>query len=281
MKVLKLFFLGFLLSSGVTNAHERFMLPSHTLLSGENTQSVTLMMSISNAIFHPDRPLGNNQKGLDSGELAMFYSLLNHQVITPTGVINKASWQAFSRVSVADVTLTESGTYRISTVQPDIPMTTYKTAEGTPAREWGPNPVLPEGAVDIVRRTTAARIESYVSLNQPSDQALKPQGIGLELTGETHPNDLFVGENAKFQLLFNGKKINSETSIKAIKGGTRHRNNRNEKPLILDKNGYFSFKPEQAGFYLLIAETSVEIEQPAPVDVKHYSLYVTLEVFPE
>jgi len=263
-------------------AHERFMVPTHTLLSGDKAQAVTLMASISNDIFHPDRPLGDSDTGADVGDLKNLFKVLQHSVIAPDGSIsNNTRWQAFERFSVADVWLKDSGTYRIGLIQPEVPMTTFKKSDGTSGRVFGKNPALPKGATNIVRRTTSSRVETFVSLNSPSTAAVKAIGKGVELAGETHPNDLFVGEKANFQLLFDGKPLTIPTNIKVIKAGTRHRNNRNEVALTANQSGEFTFTPTEAGFYFLAAETSVKVPQPAEFDIKHYSLYLTLEVFPE
>lgn len=270
------------LVSHLSMAHERFIVPSHTLLSGEKAQSVTVIASISNDIFHPDRPLGDSDTGADVGRLKDLFKLLNHSVVYPDGSQTKdTKWQAFSRMSVADVEIKQQGTHRIGLIQPDAFMTTFKKKDGSPARLFGKSPAIPNGATDIVRRTTSSRVETFVTLNNINNGAVAPTGAGLELGGATHPNDLFSEETAKFQLFYNGNELAIPAKVKVIKAGTRHRNDRNGQELIVDENGKFTFTPTSAGFYFLAAETKQEIPQPADVDVKHYSLYLTLEVFPQ
>lgn len=270
------------LAAGQAVAHERYMVPSHTVLSGDKAQYVTLTSSISNAIFHPDRPFGDNGKGVPAGDLKTLFSLLQAKVYTPDGkVSNDVSWQAFRRMSVTDVKVEQAGTYRVSLVQPDVAMTTFVKADGTPWRIFGPNPKLPEGATNVVRRTTQSRVETFVSFNEPNDAAVNHTGVGIELGGDTHPNDLFAGETANFQLYFQGKPLSQKAKVKVIRAGTRHRNERNEIELAVGNQGNFEFTPKEAGFYFLGAETKVKVPQPADVDVKHFSLYLTLEVFPE
>lgn len=263
-------------------AHERFILPSHTQLSGEKAQAVSFISSISNDIFHPDRPFGDSNTGIEVGRLKKLFDILEHTVIDPNGkVTTDTRWQAFERFSVADVQISEAGTYRVGLVQPEVFMTTFKKADGTPRRIFGKDATLPENATDIVRRATTSRVETFVTYNSPNDQAIKPTGKGLELGGSTHPNDLFTGETANFQLFLNGKLLKAPSTLKVIKAGTRHRNNRNEVKLTADETGRFSFTPESAGFYFLTAESKVDVVQPADVDVKNFSLHVTLEVFAE
>ena len=271
------------LACTAANAHERFMVPTHTLLSGDKAQSVTVIASISNDIFHPDRPLGDSNTGANVGGLKDLFDMLEHSVITPDGEqTTRTRWQAFARMSVADVAIEQPGTYRIGLVQPDVYMTTYTKADGSFGRVFGKDAKLPDGAKDIVRRTTNSRVETFVTFNQPNEKSQQPTGKGLEIMGVdgSHPNDLFVGEPVNFSLYFNGKPLNLPAKVKVIRGGTRHRNDRNEQ-VIETKDGKFSFTPEHAGFYFVTAETKQKQKQPGDVDVKHFSLYLTLEVFPQ
>lgn len=266
----------------ICNAHERFIMPSHTLLSGDKAQFVTLTASISNDIFHPDRPLGDSNTGADVGKLKALFQMLKHTMIQPNGEVTTGiHWQAFARLSAADVKIKEPGTYRIGLIQPDAYMTTFKKTDGTPWRLFGKKPSIPDGATDIVRRTTSSRVETFVTLNSTTKAAVNPTGNGVELAGETHPNDLYENETANFQLFYNGKPLKNNANVKVIKAGTRHRNNRDEQIMKIDENGQFSFTPTTAGFYFLAAETAIKIPEPNDVDIKHFSLYLTLEVFPE
>lgn len=266
-----------------SSAHERYIQPTHTVLSGELPQSVTLMASISNDMFHPDRPLGNNEKGIEVGPLKRLFSMLNTEVTGPNGkIIAHPSWQAFQRLSVVDLTLNTSGTYRVSMIQEPVRMTTFSLPDGSHARRFGPNPELPKGATHITRRSTESRVETVITANEPSRAALQVTGKGLELIGESHPNDLFAGEPAQFALRLNGKKVDPNTiELSITRGGTRHRNNREETQLTVNSDGQFTFTPSASGYYFLQATATLQVPQPADIDVKHVSLMMTFEVFPE
>lgn len=268
--------------SSTTVAHERFMVPTHTVLSGDDKQYVSVISSISNDLFHPDRPFGDNGKGVQFPSLKPLFDILESTVTLPSGKVNSdIQWQAFQRFSAADVPLKSSGTYRISLRQGDVHMITYEDAKGNYGRVFGKNVQVPDGVSNIVRRTTESRVETFVSLNEPNNTALSPTSIGVSLSGPSHPNDLFAGEKATFTVNFMGSPVSEGVKIKLIKAGTRHRNERGEKELTLSENGTFSFTPESAGFYFLGVTTEVKVKQPADTDVKHYSLYATLEVFPQ
>lgn len=269
------------LTSTFSFAHSRFMFPSHTILSGDKVQSVSIISSISNDIFHPDRAFGDNGKGVVDPQLADLFKMLEADVITPEGKKETLSWQAFSRMSVADVRIEQTGTYRISLAQPEVLMTTFKHADGSPDRTFGLMNNIPEGATNIVKRSTSSRVETFVSWNEPNRKALAPTGLGLELGGETHPNDLFVGEEIKFQLFFKGKPVGAGVTAHFTQGGTRHRNQREVIEAVTDKEGKFTFEFKSAGFYLMEAEYSAKGDEDALVDVYNFGLYTTLEVFPQ
>ncbi|MCJ8293154.1 MAG: DUF4198 domain-containing protein [Colwellia sp.] len=260
-------------------AHERFILPSHTILSGDKRQSVSFIASISNEIFHGDRPLGDNGKGVSVPELAPLFKQLKPVVIGPDGARRDMSWQAFSRFSVADAHFKVAGTYRIALVQPNVPMTTFTKVDGSKGRFFGNQGEVPAGASNIVKRTTASRVETYVSFNQPNNRALQSTGEGLELAGKTHPNDLFVDEVLSFQLMFEGKQLKQATKVKVVQGATRHRNQRDEQVIKTDDQGMFSLTIAEAGFYLLSANIDVKGKLGSNIDIHHYGLYATLEVF--
>jgi hypothetical protein len=271
-----------LASSAMLNAHGRYILPSHTQLSGEDVQHVTLLASISNDFFHPDMPLMNNGGGQVNDFLAGVFKYIEPSVTLPDGSIDKdLQWHAFSRQSIADVSLDLSGTYRVSLVQKPMPLITFKTEDGSAARVFGSKDKVPAGATDIVYRVTTSRVDTFITHNNASLVALKATGSGLEMTGETHPNDLFVGETAHFQLLLNGEPVDEKTEVNITHGGTRYRNQRNIMKKETGSLGKFDVVFAQAGMYLLEVELTTKGSQGSGVDFNHDSLYVTLEVFPE
>ncbi|MDJ0837631.1 MAG: DUF4198 domain-containing protein [Acidobacteriota bacterium] len=270
-----------LLAAGFVAGHDRYILPSHTVLSGEE-QNITLIASVSNDMFHADRPFGDNGKGVVPESLKGFFQTLSPVIIHPDGkCIETNIWQAFARFSVGDLALREPGTYRISLVQPDSHMTTFRKADGSPGRVFGKNAVVPDGAVEVVRRLTSSRVETFVTLNAPGRKALTPTGDGLELSGITHPNDLFTGESADFQLFYNGKALSAPANVTIVRGGTRHRNQRNPQEITTQADGRFQVTFKEAGFYLIQAEAVFKGSPGSGIDSRHAGLFLTVEVFPE
>lgn len=261
-------------------AHGRFILPTHTVLSGKETQKISLISSISNDIFHPDMPLADDGKANIDKRLQGMFKQLKTIATNPDGQIEPMSWQAHARLSVSDYSLAKDGTYRLSIVQSPTHMTTFKNADGSPNRVFGKNSELPENITHIKRRLIASRVDTFISRNTPNKKALSPVGAGLELGGESHPNDLFINEPVSFKLLMNGKSPEKSINVKLVQSGTRHRNKRDEIDITTAKTGEFDVTFKKAGFYLLEAEVETEAMENSDIDFYHYSLYITLEVFP-
>ncbi len=270
-----------LVCAAIAHGHGRYILPTHTVLSSSADETVSLLSSISNDVFHADRPLGDNGKGVVPEDFGPMFRVLKSELITPQGVIVEGpSWQSFARFSAADALIDNNGTSRIVLIQPETRMTTFINSEGRPARVFGTSDT-PKGATKIVRRMVSSRVEVFITKNSPTDEAIRPKGTGLQLGGQSHPNDLYAGETLDFSLTFNGAPLVRPAEVSFVQEGTRHRNQRNEKKVKTDAQGAFSVTFSEPGFYLLESEVSVEGNEEDAVDVFHYSLYVTLEVFPQ
>lgn len=272
--------LGLVLSL-VGLAHDRYMLPSHTILSGRDGQ-VSLIASISNDVFHPDMPLGDDGQSKVSPRLKTLFASLQSQVILPDGKQVKGSpWRAYHRFSAADQQLEMAGTYRLGLVQESTPMVTFKRADGQHGRLFGADATLPDGASDVHRTTTSSRVETFVTLDQPTTASWKPTGVGLELSGPSHPNDLFVNESISWRLTYDGKPVGKDVEVTLVREDTRHRNQREPIAAKTDADGAFQVRFNHPGFYLLKASLARPGEAGSGFEKHYYSLYVTVEVFPE
>jgi len=70
----------------------------------------------------------------------------------------------------------------------------------------------------------------------------------------THPNDLFAGEPASFQLLQDGKPA-SNMEVSLIPGGIRYRDQLNEMKVKTDEQGKFTATFPAPGMYWMNATT--------------------------
>ncbi|MBF8177875.1 DUF4198 domain-containing protein [Herminiimonas contaminans] len=221
------------------NAHRAWMLPSATVLSG-NEPWVTVDAAVSNDLFYFE----HNPLRLDG--LA---------VIAPDGsaaaVENKSTGKYRSTF---DVKLAQKGTYKLTMVNDGL-SASYKV--GTENKRWRGSAEtfakeVPADAKDLNVSRNQSRMEVFVSSGKPSDTVLKPTGAGLELVPITHPNDLFAGDTSNFRFLLDGKPA-ADIEVTVIPGGIRYRDQLGEIKVKTDKDGKFSVKWPSAGMYWMSA----------------------------
>ena len=248
-------------------AHKAWLLPSQTVIAGENAW-VTVDAAVSNDLFYFNHvPLQ-----------------LERLVITaPDGKPAQSANGATGKYrSVFDVELQQQGTYRIAMVNSGL--FGSWDVDGKPKR-WRGTPAsfateVPKDAKNLQVSQSLGRIETFVTRGTPNDTALKPSGEGLELVLVTHPNDLFAGESATFALQIDGKPA-AGLDVEIVRGGTRYRNAQDEIKLKTGSDGRFSVTWPQPGMYWL--ETTAEDDKTSLPQAKQRRLsYVaTFEVLPQ
>ncbi|MBE0360889.1 DUF4198 domain-containing protein [Pseudoalteromonas aliena] len=263
------------LVSTSANAHARWLLPSHTSLSGDKAHYVMIDASVSNEIFAPDKAFKPKEKGAQWDDTLLMALMPNGEPVTDT---IRAYY--LKRKSSAAISLTEQGTYHIAMTQKPTLMTFYKDAAGKRHRVFAKkaDANLPKDATDITTVKSISTVDTFVSHNGTSKPA--QLGLGLELSGPTHPNDLFVGEQARFQLLQDGKSAGEGIEVSILKGDTRYRNDRGEVKVTTDKDGMFTITWKEPGLYLIETSNKVTVNEEG-VDSGRYALFTTLEVAPE
>jgi len=223
-------------------AHRQWMLPSATILSG-NDPWVTVDAAISNDLFYFEH----------------FPMRLDNLVVTaPDGTAAKAENQGTGRYrSTFDVHLTQKGTYKLAIVNHTVAASytangEAKTFRGSPdafAKE------VPAGAADLKVSRTSSRNELFVTSGRPTETVLKTTGLGLELAPVTHPNDLVVGEDATFAFVLDGKPA-ANLPVTLIPGGIRYRDSLGEIKATTDKDGKITVKFPAPGMYWVNATFS-------------------------
>lgn len=157
-----------------------------------------------------------------------------------------------------DLELRVPGTYRVAVVA-DTVMARWEE-DGKPKR-WRGAPAdvaanLPADAPKLDVELTQRRVETFVTVGAPTP-AVKPAGVGLELIPATHPNDLYAGEPARFQLLLDGKPA-ADVAVEIIAGGTRYRDSPEPINLRSDAGGHLTVTWPAAGLYWFDAELQDE-----------------------
>lgn len=270
-------------------AHARWVVPSHTIVSGGEATTISLDYSISNAIFHPDIALGGMSLGdskTATSSTPMQSLLANTQAVLtqPNGKQQTLKSVDLMRKSSTYFTASDNGTYRVDIVQSPLEVTLFTAKDGSPGRLFGTRDAvaqeLPEGVQQVEGLTYVSRVQTFITRNQITHKTLRPGGSGLELKHFNHPNELFANEPVRYQLLLNGKVLTpnlGNTRIKITADGTRYRNQRGEFSPRIHETGEFIVRWPDAGLYLI----EVEHDLVGPEGKTVYALFLTLEVQPE
>lgn len=246
------------------SAHRTWLLPSATVLSGEDPW-ITVDAAVSNNLFYfehfPLRLDGLSVTAPDGAALA---------------VENAHSGKYRSTF---DLRLTKPGTYRIALAGTSM-MGSYKLNGETKRfrAPEGQKPEIPAAATDISLRQALRRIETFATVGAPT--ALPgPSGSGLEMEPLTHPNDLFAGEEARFKLLLDGKPAVG-VEVEVVPGGRRYRDQLGDMTVTTGADGVFAVTWPSAGMYWL--EASVKDTKATVPGAERVSTYTaTLEALPQ
>lgn len=108
------------------------------------------------------------------------------------------------------------------------------------------------GTYKIVQQNGNSRNETFITRGAPSTEVLKTTGQGLELQPVTHPNDLVVGEPAKFIFLLDGKPA-ANLDVTVLPGAARYRDQPGEIKVKTAADGSFTIKWPEPGYFWLNA----------------------------
>jgi uncharacterized GH25 family protein len=228
---------------GAAQAHRQWMLPSSTVLSGDDVW-VTVDAAVSNDLFYFDhQPMRTESV----------------KAIAPDGTEVKIENASTGRYrSTFDVHLLQKGTYKIVSAT-NFVMGSYvldgketRLPRGTTAETL--KTAIPAGATDVKTSEAFNRNELFVTVGAPTDTVLKPTGKGLEMVPVTHPNDLVAKETATFQFLLDGKPA-PDLKVTVVEGGIRYRGTPGQMDLKTDKDGKVAVTWPEAGMYWLNAST--------------------------
>lgn len=219
------------------SAHRGWLKPSHTVLSG-NSFWVSFDAGASNGVFIADHaPLRLSPQSL---------------VITaPDGSAGAAAnlMQGAYRTTF-DVEVNKPGTWKIANASAGMNATWMLNGEQGrwrgPQAEMAAN--IPAGATNVVSAFSANRMETFVTLGNPTETVFTPIGVGIEMVPVTHPNDLVAGEAGVFQFLKDGQPY-AEAEIVVARDGLQYRDNPEEQTVTTDAEGKASITWPEAGMY--------------------------------
>lgn len=250
-------------------AHRAWIQPGATVHSAEDAW-VTFDAAISNDIFYTDyHPMRGS-----------------FDVVSPNGQKVDAQNQHSGRYRTTfDLNLTEPGTYKVVTVSQGMRARWEEDGERRfyPGRGQAYTPegyaeTVPDNATNLEVTQFSRRIETFVTAGAPTESALDPNGEGIELAPITHPNDLFAGESAQFQVLIDGEPAVG-ASVTVIPDAMRYRNGQDAIELETDEQGKVTIDWPRAGMYYFNASYRDErAREPATIRSGDYT--AVFEVLP-
>lgn len=248
-------------------AHKAWLRPSQTVLAG-NDPWITVDAAVSNDLFY------FNHVPLRLDSLA---------ITAPDGSTVQAQNAATGKYrSVFDVQLQQQGTYRIAVVYSGLFASWDE--DGKPKR-WRGNAAnldaeVPRDATNLRVTQSVGRNETFVTNGKPDTRALQPTGEGIELVPVSHPNDLFAGEEATFEVLVDGAPA-AGLEFEIVRGETRYRNAQDEIKATTDAQGRFSVTWPSAGMYWLETSTEDGKTSVPQAGQRRLGYVATLEVLPQ
>ncbi len=238
----------------------------------------------------------------------------SYNITTPQGqhqVIDAAA--ALKRFNVAEFATPSEGTYRIRTENAEGNTSKYALIDGRWLRIRQPRPqnaMTPAQGDKMAEKTAEQRpaapanqpprfitedkvptdakvmetintpiAETYITKGKPSP-IIAPVGKGLEVKLLSHPNELYVGESLKAQILFNGQPI-PNLEVDVFKGASGYdRDAKREQPIVkTNVNGEIDVKFDNAGIYLITtAYPEAETDNSKPPVSQTYTYGLTVEV---
>lgn len=262
-------------------AHRQWMLPSATIVSGDDIW-VTIDAAVSNDLFYFEHfPLRLANIGA-AADGAMRGSPAQLKITAPDGSSVEPQNGSLGRYRTTfDIHLQQKGTYKIAAVNGGI-IASWKEAGKT--KRWrGTAEALakevPANAEGLQTTQIDNRLEVFVTAGKPTKDVLKVTGKGLELDPVTHPNDLVAGTPATFRLLLDGQPA-ANLKVEIVPGGNRYRDKLGDVALTTDADGKFSVTWPTAGMYWM--EASVRDGKSAIPNVKQRraNYIATFEVLP-
>ena len=281
-------------------AHRAWMLPSATVLSGEEPW-VTVDAAVSNDLFYFEhfplqlegvgKPLALPARGPQAAPAAaqgdkpaapapMRRPTNKLVILAPDGSPVEPQNGAVGRYRTTfDVQLTQKGTYKLAVANQGL-MASWK--ENGVAHRWmgkleDLSKSIPTQADELRVTQGSNRMEVFVTSGDTTTSVLKPTKVGLELVPVTHPNDLFAGETATFDFLLDGKPA-ADVDVTVIPGGNRYRDSTNELTLKTDSKGRLTVTWPAPGMYWLEAELRTDKGVKKPVTERRAAYSATLEV---
>lgn len=219
---------AFLLALAIpaAQAHSPYLLPS--VFDASDRKIVTVQGAFTESFFTPEVVMKSDA----------------YAVVGPDGVRTPLNPTYLRELALVEAVVDKPGTYRITTGQRGG--RTAKAALVNGEWKFFEGDKAPVDAIDMQSLTMA---EVYVTRGAPSDTALAPIGKGLEFRAVTHPSKVVTGQDAVFEVLFDGKPLANQ-AIEFVAAEDRYADAKPApKTVTSDAKGRFAVKPDHSGLY--------------------------------
>lgn len=247
--------------SGAASAHTSYMEPSVFVTA--NAEIVTIESSFAESfMFRPE-------VAVDSQDF---------HVVRPDGGRDEFDRiESFHQLTVLESDLTEPGTYRFTTGERLGRVSTYVQIDGA-WRPLAPGESVPPGA-RTRQSQTATVADVYVTKGAPT-RAPVDHTIGrLTLHPITHPNDIYLGEGFRFEVLFDGAPLANQ-EIQIDRQGGDYEEPRFQQIVRSDAQGRVQLSFDRAGLYLIMTRHIADAPDGGETSVRSYTTSLTFEVTP-
>ena len=256
-KSLLFLFLGLCLPCAPGLAHDYWIKPDRFLL--EEADWVSFDFTAAHEYF-----------GMEENPIHQGFGL---EIIAPDGQTNEPP-HLFSghRRAVGEVELRQNGTYLISGVS-QIPLfyTQLKGRGMYVSKDKAPDDAIKTGCY-------LKSVKTFVTVSEPTSETLKSRGYIIELVPQQHPAIIRPGQDAGFQVLFEGKPL-AGVELKVIQEGfisTAH----GDAPVQAetDSKGIGRLTFPEPGIWIVYCLYEVQTPDDARADFYNYRAYLMLEV---
>ncbi|HWU80822.1 MAG TPA: DUF4198 domain-containing protein [Caulobacter sp.] len=214
------------LAPGTAQAHSPYLLP--TVFDASDRKIVTVQGSFTESFFTPEVAMKSEAWA----------------VVGPDGIRTPLTPTYLRELALVEAVTEKPGTYRITTGQ-----RAGRTAKAALVKgEWKffEGEKAPADAIDMRSLTLA---EVYVTRGAPNDAALAPIGKGLEFKPVTHPSKIVTGQDAVFEVLFDGKPLANQP-ITLQGADDRYADSKSAPTTVTsDAKGRFAVRVERSGVY--------------------------------
>ena len=247
---------------GGAGAHTSYMLPS--TFDATDSGFVTIESSFSENFFAP--------------EIAV--DAPDFHVVAPDG--SRAEFHSrtvLRQLVVLESALEAEGTYRFTTGE----RLGRASLEALKDGEWivleGPDDPLPEGAEGPFTIQTATVADAYVSKGPLTRPAVDAAIGRLAIRPQTHPNDIFMGEEFAFDLMFGEEDLGNHT-MTLYRDGGKYEEPAYARDIVTDASGHAAISFDRPGVYMLMTRHRAEAPEDAETDIRSYTTSLTFEVLP-